>query len=72
MSKEKQEKGNGKPDLDKVVENSRRDFIRKVTIAGAVTIKGAADNRMLKISRDLLISFFSFITFPANTFPQLC
>ena len=37
MSKEKQEKDEEKPDLDKIIETSRRDFIRKVTIAGAVT-----------------------------------
>ena len=42
MSKEKQEKDEEKPDLDKIIEKSRRDFIRKVTIAGAVTVTGAA------------------------------
>ena len=42
MSKEKKEEGNGKPDLDKVVDNSRRDFLRKVTLAGAVTETGGA------------------------------
>jgi molybdopterin-containing oxidoreductase family iron-sulfur binding subunit len=42
MEKEKQEKGNEKPDLDKVVEASRRDFIRRLSIAGAVSVTGAA------------------------------
>ncbi len=42
MSEEKQEKSSEKPDLDKVVETSRRDFIRKVTIAGAASVAGAA------------------------------
>jgi molybdopterin-containing oxidoreductase family iron-sulfur binding subunit len=42
MEKEKQEKSNEKPDLDKVVEASRRDFIRRLSIAGAVTVTGAA------------------------------
>ncbi len=42
MSKEKEEDGSGKPDLDKVLDNSRRDFIRKVTLAGAVTVTGGA------------------------------
>lgn len=42
MSEEKQEKNGEKPDLDKVVETSRRDFIRKVTIAGAASVAGAA------------------------------
>lgn len=42
MSKEKQGDANGKPDLDKAVDNSRRDFLRKVTLAGAVTLTGGA------------------------------
>ena len=42
MSKENHEEEKGKPDLDKVIDNSRRDFIRKVTLAGAVTVTGGA------------------------------
>ncbi|MCA1741705.1 MAG: 4Fe-4S dicluster domain-containing protein [Bacteroidales bacterium] len=42
MSEEKQEEDIGRPDLDKVIDNSRRDFIRKVTLAGAVTVTGGA------------------------------
>ena len=42
MSKEKQEEGNRSNDLDKAIETSRRDFIRKVTLAGAVTVTGGA------------------------------
>jgi molybdopterin-containing oxidoreductase family iron-sulfur binding subunit len=42
MSKENHEEDKGKPDLDKVIDNSRRDFIRKVTLAGAVTVTGGA------------------------------
>jgi len=42
MSEEKQEKSSEKPDLDKVVETSRRDFNRKVTIAGAASVAGAS------------------------------
>lgn len=43
MSEEKHEEGDiGRPDLDKVIDNSRRDFIRKVTLAGAVTVTGGA------------------------------
>lgn len=42
MSKEKKEEGNRSKDLDSAIENSRRDFIRKVTLAGAVTVTGGA------------------------------
>jgi molybdopterin-containing oxidoreductase family iron-sulfur binding subunit len=42
MSKEKQEEGNHSNDLDRAIETSRRDFIRKVTLAGAVTVTGGA------------------------------
>ncbi len=42
MSKEKQGEENGRPDLEKAVDNSRRDFLRKVTLAGAVTVTGGA------------------------------
>ncbi len=42
MSKEKQGEDNGRPDLEKAVDNSRRDFLRKVTLAGAVTVTGGA------------------------------
>jgi len=42
MSKEKKEEGNHSNDLDKAIETSRRDFIRKVTLAGAVTVTGGA------------------------------
>ena len=42
MSKEKQEEGNRSNDLDRAIETSRRDFIRKVTLAGAVTVTGGA------------------------------
>lgn len=42
MSKEKQGDENGRPDLEKAVDNSRRDFLRKVTLAGAVTVTGGA------------------------------
>lgn len=42
MSKEKQERIEEKPDLDKVIETSRREFIRNLSIAGAVSVTGAA------------------------------
>jgi hypothetical protein len=42
MSREKKEEGNRSNDLDRVIENSRRDFLRKVTLAGAVTVTGGA------------------------------
>ncbi|MDX9727750.1 MAG: 4Fe-4S dicluster domain-containing protein [Bacteroidales bacterium] len=42
MSREKKEEGNGSNDLDRAIETSRRDFIRKVTLAGAVTVTGGA------------------------------
>lgn len=42
MSKEKQGEENRRPDLEKAVDNSRRDFLRKVTLAGAVTLTGGA------------------------------
>jgi len=42
MSREKKEEGNRSKDLDKALESSRRDFIRKVTLAGAVTVTGGA------------------------------
>ncbi len=42
MAKEKQEKETEKTDIEKAVETSRRDFIRKVTIAGAASVAGAA------------------------------
>lgn len=42
MSKEKQGEDDGRPDLEKAVDNSRRDFLRKVTLAGAVTVTGGA------------------------------
>jgi molybdopterin-containing oxidoreductase family iron-sulfur binding subunit len=42
MSKEKQGEESGRPDLEKAVDNSRRDFLRKVTLAGAVTVTGGA------------------------------
>jgi molybdopterin-containing oxidoreductase family iron-sulfur binding subunit len=42
MSRDKKEEGNRNDDLDRAIENSRRDFLRKVTLAGAVTVTGAA------------------------------
>lgn len=42
MSRDKKEEGNRSNDLDRVIENSRRDFLRKVTLAGAVTVTGGA------------------------------
>jgi molybdopterin-containing oxidoreductase family iron-sulfur binding subunit len=42
MSREKKEEGNRSKDLDRAIENSRRDFLRKVTLAGAVTVTGGA------------------------------
>ncbi len=42
MSRDKKEEGNRSNDLDRVIENSRRDFLRKLTLAGAVTVTGGA------------------------------
>jgi molybdopterin-containing oxidoreductase family iron-sulfur binding subunit len=42
MSREKKEEGNRSKDLDREIENSRRDFLKKVTLAGAVTVTGGA------------------------------
>jgi len=42
LSRKKQEEGNRSQDLDRAIESSRRDFIRKVTLAGAVTVTGGA------------------------------
>jgi molybdopterin-containing oxidoreductase family iron-sulfur binding subunit len=42
MSKDKQESSEKKPDLDKVIESSRRDFIRNLSIAGAVSVTGGS------------------------------
>jgi molybdopterin-containing oxidoreductase family iron-sulfur binding subunit len=42
MSKDKQEAGNHSHDIDRAIENSRRDFLRKVTLAGAVTVTAGA------------------------------
>ena len=42
MSKENEEISGAKQDLDKIVETSRRNFIRKITIAGAASVAGAA------------------------------
>ncbi len=42
MSRDKKEEGNRSNDLDRVIENSRRDFLRKITLAGAVTVTGGA------------------------------
>ncbi|MDM8003604.1 MAG: 4Fe-4S dicluster domain-containing protein [Bacteroidota bacterium] len=42
MSRDNKEEGNRSDDLDRTIENSRRDFLRKVTLAGAVTVTGAA------------------------------
>lgn len=42
MEEEKHPEGKEQPDLDKVIESSRRDFIRKLTIAGAASVTGAA------------------------------
>jgi len=42
MFSDKKEEGNRGNDLDRAIENSRRDFLRKLTLAGAVTVTGGA------------------------------